>query len=116
MKSLKLVGAGAIRMVCFTIDAVRLLWAVGFLFFAALFFWDLTKIPVSVNHSEDYAPEKALWEQKDPNDPMTKVGEIRMQFLQEHCHHIYRSKGFVNYYCPLCRKKLLKGTVPLWQI
>ena len=110
MRYLKLVGGMVIGTWANIVWAIRLLWALGFLAFAALLVVDLIRIPVSVNRSEEYAPEKKFWEKMSPE------AEERLKEFQGYCRHVYRHNGFVTYYCPMCRKKLVKGTVPLWQI
>ena len=86
----------------------QLLWCLFFLFFTAMLVYDLFRIPISVNSSHEYAPERTLWEKMSPEE------EARLTQFQSHCRHVYRSyNGHYAHYCPMCRKKLVEGAVPL---
>ncbi len=116
MKHLKLIGSKVISIGAGIFWWSRFLWAIGFLVFVGLLVIDLFRIPVSVNSSQEYAPEKTLWEKKDPHDPAVIAEEKKLKELQEHCPHIYKHNGLFHYYCPICRKKLTKDKPPLWQV
>src|SRR3989338_9091298 len=107
MRYLKLAGRMVIGTWTNIVWAARLLWYLGFLAFTLVLVMDLIRIPVSVNRSEEYALEKTLWEK------MTPEQEERLKDFQGRCRHVYKHNGLVTYYCPICRKKLVRGTVPL---
>jgi hypothetical protein len=110
VRYLKAVGGAVIGIGANIIWTLRLLWYLGFLFITALLVYDLCRIPVSVNSSHKYALERTLWAKMSPEE------EQRLIELQEHCHHVSVHHGYVTYYCALCRKKLVEGTVPLTQL
>ena len=116
VRQLKWIGSKAISIGAGIIWWGRLLWALGFLAFTALLVIDFCRIPMSIKSAEEYAPEKALWEKKDPHDPVVIAEEKRLKELQEHCSHIYSHNGLFNYYCPICRKKLTTAKPPIWQV
>ena len=114
-----------LKQICLTVIQIvegiwrglRFLWAVFVLVFTAFLVTDLFSIPVSVNRSYEYAPEKALWEKKDPHNPAVIEEAKKLKEQQEHCRHIFvQRNGLVTYYCPLCRKKLTRATPPIWQV
>ena len=116
VRHLKLIGSKVIGVGVEIFWWLRLLWAISFLAFTALLVVDLCRIPVSVNSSQEYAPEKRFWEKKNPNDPAVIEEEKKLKELQGHCPHIYKHNGLFHYYCPICRKKLTRAKPPLWQI
>ena len=88
----------------------RFLGCVLFLLFALILVRDLFRIPVSINRSHEYAPEQKLWEKKDLSDPAVIEEQKRLEELQARCDHpTIDHRGHLVYYCPLCRKKILKG-------
>jgi len=117
MRHIKQIGSKVIKIGFEIAWWARLLWYLGFLAFAAILVIDLFRIPVySVNNSDQYAPEKQLWEKKDPTDPKVIAEEKKLKELQEHCPHIYKYNGLYHYYCPICRKKLTKAKPPIWSL
>ena len=110
VRTLRLFGAKVISVGVGIIQFFRFLWAVGFLLFTAVLVIDLFRIPVSVNSSHKYAFEQRLWAKMSPEE------EQKLLELQKHCHHVYRHHGYFTYYCPICRKKLIEGSVPLTQL
>ncbi len=110
VRQLKAIGGAVIGIGTNIIWAIRLLWCLGFLFITALLVIDLFRIPVSVNSSHKYALERTLWAKMSPEE------EARLLEFQEHCRHVYKHNGHFTYYCPICRRKLIDGTVPLTQL
>lgn len=110
VKQLKAIGGSVIGIGTTFFRVLQLMWYLGFLFFGAMLVYDLCRIPISVNSSHEYAPERTLWAKMSPEE------EARLLERQEHCRHVYVYNGYPTYYCTLCRKKLVKDRPPIWQI
>jgi len=107
LRQLKAIGGAVIGFGINVFRFLQLLWCLAVVFFAALLLHDLFRIPVSVNSPHKYALEERLWAKMTPEE------EARLKEFQKHCRHIYRHNGHYTYYCPICRKKLVEGAVPL---
>lgn len=107
VRQLKAIGGAVIGIGANIIWAIRLLWCLGFLLITALLVYDLFRIPVSVNSPHKYAIEERLWRKMTPEE------EARLLEFQKHCRHVYKHHHHFTYYCPICRKKLIEGSVPL---
>lgn len=95
----------------------RVLWYLLPLAFAVILLIDLFRIPVPINRSHELAPEQTLWEQKNWNDPAVIKEQKKLEELQARCDHPTENHyGHRNYYCPICRKKLLKEKPPLYKL
>ena len=110
VRQLKAIGGAVIGIGANIFRTLQLLWYLGVVFFAALLVYDLCRIPISVNSSHEYAPERTLWAKVSLEE------EARLKELQERCRHVYVYNGYPTYYCTLCRKKLTKDRPPIWQI
>lgn len=110
VRQLKAIGGAMIGVGTNIFRTFRLLWYLGVVCFAALLVYDLFRIPVSVNSPNKYALEQRLWAKTSPEE------EARLLEFQEHCRHVSKHNGHFTYYCPVCRKKLIEGTVPLTQL
>jgi len=110
VKQLKAIGGSVIGFGVNVFRFFQLLWYIGFLLFAALLVHDLIQIPISVNSSHEYAPEKTLWAKMTPED------EAKLEAFQARCRHLYAHNGLDNYYCPICRKKLTKDRPYIWRV
>jgi len=107
VRELKAVGGAVIGIGINIFRFFQLLWYLFFLFFAGMLVYDLFQIPVSVNSPKKYAAEERLWRKMAPDE------EARLLEFQKHCRHVTRFHDHWTYYCPLCRKKLIEGAVPL---
>ena len=107
VRQLKAAGGAVIGFGVNIFRALQLVWYLGFFFFGAMLVHDLFRIPVSVNSPHKYAIEERLWAKMSPED------EARLLEFQKHCRHVYKHNSHFTYYCPICRKKLIEGSVPL---
>jgi len=107
VRQLKAVGGAVVGFGINIFRIFQILWYLGVVAFAGLLVHDLFRIPVSVNSPKKYALEETLWVKMTPEE------EARLLEFQKHCRHVYRFHNHWTYYCPLCRKKLVEGTVPL---
>jgi len=107
VRQLKAIGGMVLGIGTNIFRTIQLLWYLGVVFFAGVLVYDLCRIPISVNSPHKYAVEERLWAKTSPEE------EARLLEFQKHCRHVYRHKGHFTYYCPICRKKLIEGAVPL---
>ncbi|GEM_PF-1646923 len=107
VRYLRTVGGAVVGIVVNAVRFIQLLWYLGVILFGVVLVHDLFQITVPVNSPHKYATEQRLWAKMTPEE------EARLHEFQKHCRHIYKSHNHWTYYCPLCRKKLVEGAVPL---